>query len=113
MKNLMTDEDFDAEFNRLMAEMDAADALKRATVAKLEALLASGSVEFSDDSGAHFAAVTPEAYACGGFRITRYDAQGLAGHTHTGDDSGAQELVEQGYTIPAPGSMDRLSRGWM
>lgn len=68
-----------------------------------------GISEFKHHGRDAWAAVGPDPSKPGRFRTTRYDGDGLSGHTeHATIGDALHHLAREGYTHPAPGSLDRL-----
>jgi len=92
----------DEYFVRVQREIAA----KRAAV---EEAHARGITEFLDPRRETFAAVGADPTLPGRYRVTRYDDRGLSGHTEYASIAEAlKDLARDGYTQPAPGSLDRV-----
>ena len=79
--------------------------------ATLEAFTA-GHIEFRQPGGDRHALVVPDASEPGRWRYSVYDPQGFASHsTFDSAHQAAAAAGAEGFTEPAPGSLDRLSMG--
>ncbi len=88
------------------AKGDAQHDTERAIVATARGR---GIIEFKHYHHDNFGAVTRDASAPGRWRITRYGADGLFGHSsHVTEAAALARLADDGYVCAAPGSLDRL-----
>jgi hypothetical protein len=95
-----------APISDYFARVDAAIAAERAAVKEA---YARGITEFLHPRRGTFAAVGADPTLPGRYRITRYDDRGLSGHTEYASIADAlKDLAREGYTQPAPGSLDRV-----
>jgi hypothetical protein len=73
-------------------------------------------IEFSSDCGDKFGVLLKEMYGSCPYRIQWYDREGISGHSEVPSLKLAIDILvsDLGYGIRlAPGSMDRLMKGWI
>ena len=101
--------DEDTEVERIIQEQDQRAEEKKQKIKEMSELVSSGTFEFTDGKG-FYGVVTPDPTESGRWRVTRYDSQGLSGHTAFDTvEQAVTRLIEDRQVVPAPGTFDKMA----